>query len=298
MQHAPAHGRERLVEHAKQRLAALTHRGHQLQVADSETVEAHISLGLDARQRGDVLDVGVLREVEILQDGPGSHNGVVHAIHTEPLQVLRLEMAQQAAGGTLEGEHPVVHLKGKVVSRESLLEPLARAALDEHLLGREVAQQLVHIFAAALGSEKLTGADIQESHAHHALAKVYGGQEVVLLAVEDVATHHHTGGHQLGDAALHELFGELGVFELVAYGHTLAGTHQLGQVGVEGMMGKTSHLGGRRSAVGAARERDAQYFRRRDGILQIGLVEVAHAVQQQRVGVLALHLQELLHQGR
>ena len=70
--------------------------------------------------------------------------------------------------------------------------------------------------------------------------------------------HAHAGRHQLRDAALDEAFGLLGVFELVADGHALAGAHQLGQVVVEGVVRKAGQ-GHFAAAAGAALgERDVE----------------------------------------
>ena len=69
-----------------------------------------------------------------------------------------------------------------------------------------------------------------------------GTQEIVLLVVEHGVLHGHTRRHQFCDAALDELLCQLGVFQLVTDGHTFAGTDELGQIGVQGVMGETSHL--------------------------------------------------------
>ena len=293
--HPRPHGADGAVEHAEQRLAALVERSHQFKVAHGELVEPHIALGLDARQRGDVLELVVLGQVEIIQNGTRGHDGTVHRRDAEPLEVVHLEVAKEPVGGAFQGERPVVHLEGEITGRERLGETPAVAALDEHLLGREVPHQLVHIVDVALGSEKLAGADVEKGHPYRFFAKMNRGQEVVLLAVEDGAAHHHTGGHQLGDAALHQLLGELGVLELVADGHALAGPDELGQIGVERMMRKAGHLGGAAYHTRAPRERDAQNLGGGDRIGTVGLIEVAHTEQQHRIGMLCFHLVELFH---
>ena len=297
--HAGSHGREGLVDDAEQAHAVLGHGCHQLEVAHGELVEAHVALGLDARQGGDVLDVGVLREVEIVQHGSRGDDGRWHVVDPEALQVTGLEVLEQAVARSLLGKNPVVELKGEVLAvAEGVGKALAVAALDEHLLGRKVDQQLVDIVGRALRGDELARRDVEKGHAQQALlVEVHGSQEVVFLAVEDGAAHHHTGGDELGDAPLHQFLGQLGVFELVAYSHALAGAHQLGQVGVEGVVRKTGHLHALGSAIGAARERDAQYLAGHYGILPVGFIEVAHAVKQQGIGVLLLHREILLHHG-
>ena len=144
MHHAGSHGREGLVDDAEQAHAVLGHGCHQLEVAHGELVEAHVALGLDARQGGDVLDVGVLREVEIVQHGSRGDDGRWHVVDPEALQVTGLEVLEQAVARSLLGKNPVVELKGEVLAvAEGVGKALAVATLDEHLLGRKVDQQLV-----------------------------------------------------------------------------------------------------------------------------------------------------------
>ena len=67
---------------------------------------------------------------------------------------------------------------------------------------------------------------------------MHGGEEIVFAVVEHVVVHGHPGCYKLGDATFYEFFGQFGVFELLAYGHTFSCTYQFRQVGVEGMVGK------------------------------------------------------------
>ena len=243
-----------------------------------------------------MLHLGVLGEVEVVENGARRHDGALHVLHAKALQVLGLKVLEQAVDGRVGGENPVLHLKGEILACERLLEAGAVAALDEHLLGGEVAQELVNIVDRSFGSEELASADVEKCYASGFLAKVHRGEEVVLLAVEQGVAYHHAGRDELGDAALDEFLGELGVLELVADGNSLAGAHELGQVGVEGMMWKSCHLQVLAArSVRTSRESDSQYLACHDGILAIGLIKVAHAIKQQRVGVLCLHLVELFH---
>jgi len=125
---------------------------------------------------------------------------------------------------------------------------------------------------------------------------VHRRQEIVLLVVQHVVAHGHARRHQLSDAALHQLFGELGVFQLVAYRHPSAGSYQLGQIGVEGVMGEARHFVGLAAlAVVATGEGDAQYARRLHGIVAIGFIEIATPEEQQSIGMLCLQVEKLFH---
>ncbi len=127
---------------------------------------------------------------------------------------------------------------------------------------------------------------------------MYGGEEVVLAVGEHVVVEGDAWGDKLGDAALDEFLGELRVLELLADGHALARAHELGEVGVEGVMGKSGELDVLGRAVGAACEGDAEDLGCGDGVVGERLVEVAHAEEQHGVGMLLFHLEILLHQGR
>ena len=82
---------------------------------------------------------------------------------------------------------------------------------------------------------------------------------------------------------------------MVADSHTLAGAHQFGQIGVESVVWEPRHFSAATCAVAASGERNAQNFACYDGIFAVCFVEVAHAIKQHRIGVLRLHLVEVLH---
>ncbi len=296
--HAGAHRRDRAVEHAQKALPLVAEALEQLQVADGEFVEAHIAVLLYAAQACDVARVGVVCKVKVVEYGSGGHHCQRYAGDAETLERGGLELLEQAVAGGLGGEHPVLQLEGQVAAVEAV-EPLAAATLHQHLLGGEVAQQFVNVVNGALRGHELAGGDVEQRHPHLRLAReVESGQEIVLAVRQYIVAQRHAGGHQLGDAAAHHaVLHRLGVLELLADGHALAGAYQAGQVGVEGMVRKPGQLHRRGGAVGAARERYAENLGGRDGIVGEGLVEVAHTEKEHRVGVLPFHLEILLHQG-
>lgn len=122
-----------------------------LEVAHGKLVESHISLLLDARQRGDVAYAGVVGEVEVMEYRARGYNGLLHRVHAKSLERACLKLLEQAVGGGVGGEYPVVELKGEVAAGECLLDPLLVAALHKHLLGSEIAQQACRCIHRALG---------------------------------------------------------------------------------------------------------------------------------------------------
>ena len=121
-------------------------------------------------------------------------------------------------------------------------------------------------------------------------------KEVVFAVVEHVAVDGHARRHQFGDAALHQFLGEFRILKLLADSHTLAGAHESWQIGVKSVVGKSRQLDVLTRTVGTLGERDAQDFRRGDGIGRKRFIEVAHAIEQNGIRMLFLHLEELLHQ--
>ena len=290
------HRADGAVYNVEKALAILAHRLDKLKIADGETVEAHVAFLLDARNGGYVADLRMLRDVEIVKDGAGSHYGVVHLVDAEPFQALCLELLKQTIVGGLLGKHPLVHLIGEVFRRERLVEAFTARAFDKHLLRREIGQQLVHVVHRAFGRHELAGADVQESHAARLAAEMHRPEEIVLAIVEHIAVDGHARSHQFGNSALHELLRQLGVLQLLADGHTLSGTHQLRKVGVQGVVRESRHLDCLCGTVGAFGKGYAENLRGNDCIRGICLIKVAHTVEQNGVGMLLLHLEILLHQ--
>ena len=121
-------------------------------------------------------------------------------------------------------------------------------------------------------------------------------QEIVLPVVEHIVVYRHTGSHKLGYAALHKLLGSLGVFELLADGHTLSGAHQFGQICVEGMMWESGKLDILCRAVGAPCQGYPEYLGCCNRIIGKSLIEIAYTKEQYRIGMLLFHRQILLHE--
>ena len=121
-------------------------------------------------------------------------------------------------------------------------------------------------------------------------------EEVVFAVVEDVVVHCHSRRDKLYYTALYKFLGLFGVFELLADGHAFAGADEFGEIGVEGVVGKSGEFDILRRAVGAACESDAEDLGCRNGIVGKSFVEVSHAEQQHCVGMFLLHLGILLHQ--
>ena len=248
-----------MVDDLQQRLAVVLHGLEQFQRADGEFVQSHILFLLDARQRCDVRDVVVLRHFQILQDDTACHDAILQMLHAEALQALHAKVLEQFLVGSRFGEHPVVQFEGKQFVAEETFKGFTFAPFEEHLLGREIHQQFFHGVKRAFAGEELSRTDVEKGHAARSLAKMHGSEKIVLLVIEHIIRHGHPRSHQFGDAPFHQFLGQLRVFQLVADGHPSPRPDEFGQIGVDGMVGKSCHFGGCRFAavVVTSGERDA-----------------------------------------
>ena len=125
-----------------------------------------------------------------------------------------------------------------------------------------------------------------------------GAEEVVLLALEQLGLAQGARRDDAGDLATHQPLGLPGVLHLIADRDLEAGTHQLAEVALERLVRHAAH---RRFVLGAALargERDLEDGRRLRRVLVEHLEEVAHAIEQDRVGVLRLHLEVVAQHRR
>ena len=159
-----------------------------------------------------------------------------------------------------------------------------------------IRQEFVDVVVRSLGHVEFAGRNVEKGHTRGLPAEVNRSQVDVFLVGQKVVAQNDARRNQLDDAPLDESFHQLGVFQLFADRHALPCPHQLGQVGVDGVVGESRQLDEGRRPVGAAGERDAQNPAGLDRIVAERLVEIAHAEEQDRIGVNRLDLVVLLHQ--
>ena len=82
---------------------------------------------------------------------------------------------------------------------------------------------------------------------------VYSREKIVFAVVEDIVVDGYSRSDKLGDSPFDQLFVAFGVFKLLAYGHTLAGSDQTRQISVQGMVWKSSQFHALGGAVGPPR---------------------------------------------
>ena len=292
-----AHRRERAIHHVCEAApVARTVGSEEFQVADGELVDPDVVVLVDPRDRCNVADLLVFGEFQIVEDGAGGRNACRDVVDAEPFERLRAELLAELFAVQLLRKDPIVELVGVVVRAESLPEPLVESPLVDDLFGREIRQEFVDVVVRSLGHVEFAGRNVEKGHARGLPAEVNRSQVDVFLVGQKVVAQNDARRNQLDDAPLDESFHQLGVFQLFADRHALPGPHQLGQVGVDGVVGESRQLDEGRRPVGAAGERDAQNPAGLDRIVAERLVEIAHAEEQDRIGVNRLDLVVLLHQ--
>ena len=120
-------------------------------------------------------------------------------------------------------------------------------------------------------------------------------KEVVLFLLQKLVVEGDARSHEFGDSSFDDFLRELGIFELVADCNLVARAHQARQIHVKRMVGETGHRDCVRSCIGALCQHDSQHFAGYQGIVTISLIKVSTPEQKQRLRVLRLHGEELLH---
>ena len=131
-QHTRPHRGNGLVQHIQQTRPLLVHRADQLQATHRKLIEAYIAVFFDTGKRGDMRNMGVLRLIQIIQDGPRSYDSQFQMLDTETFQVLRFEMFQKPVVGSFRSKHPVIQFKNKEPRTESLFKTFTATPFDQY----------------------------------------------------------------------------------------------------------------------------------------------------------------------
>ena len=144
------------------------------------------------------------------------------------------------------------------------------------------------LFTDVVPSEELAGRDIHEGAAESRRGRRDRGEPDVRRRIELCRVGDGAGGDNANDLALDETFRLFRIFDLIADRNPLIGTDEFGGVRLKLMVREAAHRDG---VVGPFAPRGQRQFQETAGFLGIfveHLVEVAHAVQQDRVGMLLL----------
>ena len=239
---AGAHRAGTMVKYLNQRHSVATGRGEYFQVALGETVHPDETPLVDAGDRADIVQAGVMGLFQIHQKCPGGTNAQRIRIHGVAFQRCGFQLFAQAFGSCFPDKRPFVDGGNVPVVAENRACGLFRAACYQQLLRMERRQKRCDIVRAALGDLESARRYVQEGGAALFFLEGKAGQEIVFLLLEHLVAEGDAGGDELGDAALDKLLpGELRVFQLVAYGGLVAGADEFRQIHVEGMVGESGH---------------------------------------------------------
>ena len=169
--------------------------------------------------------------------------------------------------------------------------------MHHQFLGLEGAYQRGNVVQRTLGHLELAGGYVQEGGAALVLFQGEAAEEVVFLGLQHILPKGDAGGYDFRNAALDQFLGKLGVFQLVADGHFIAGPHQFGEVILQGVMGEAGHGHGAFVSVGFLGLNQAQDPYGGDGVVGVHFVEVSHPVQEQSLGVLCFYLEVMPQHG-
>ena len=147
---------------------------------------------------------------------------------------------------------------------------------------------------------RVAGRHVAERRAGVLPVQKDAAEEVAAPVVEAGAVDDRAGRDDADDIALDKALGERRVLGLLADGDLVALGDQARDVGVARMIGNAAHrrLILRRLAAVAGRQRQIELARGELSILVEHLVEVAQAEKEDRILILFLDLQILLHHRR
>jgi hypothetical protein len=163
----------------------------------------------------------------------------------------------------------------------------------------QLGAQAVHGYD--LGGEAAAGQG-QPGQGQHFPAFIPGGRGQgqhggVGLVVQQGLVGEGAGGDDAHHLAFHRPLAGLRVADLLADGHRLPQFRQPRQILFRRVVGHAGHADGLAGGGAPGGEGDVQQAGGLLGVVMEQLVEVAHAVEQQHVGVIRLDAQVLLHHG-
>ena len=169
----------------------------------------------------------------------------------------------------------------------------------EDLGGFQPAQQVGQGGRGGRRRLEQAGAHVQPGRAQAAADAGQGEQQVGTVGVKQAVLRQRAGRDQADDGALQGgLAGAaLRGLHLLGDGDAEAAADQAGQVGVGGVDGDAAHRDWGAAMLPALGQRDVQRRCRGLRISEEQLVEIAHAQEQQRVGVLRLQAEPLGDSG-
>ena len=265
----------------------------QLQVAPCGCIHAQErALALDP-QRRDVVQTLTLRAARVIEQRGRGGGRDTESFGPEAGQVACAKMLGQQALSGFPVELPVrepSEYRGQRFEQRQ-----GQAVRDQHFGGAQPLELVLQLLGGALHQRQVAIGEIQPRQPELSPMQRRGQQQCVTPLIQQRGIGECAGCHDAADRTLHRAFGRTRFADLLGDDGRLAELDQLGEVGLERVKGDTGHLDRPAGRLAPRRQRDVE---QPGGLLRVveeELVEVSHAVEEQRVRVLRLEHQILLH---
>jgi hypothetical protein len=267
----------------------------ELQIAARRCVEQNRFAALFGAQAAQVRQRSLLRIAHILQKAARCRDGERAVGTAEAGQIARLELLTQRARRGLHVEVP----------RRALADEGRRAGGLLRLLGNE---QLCRPQPLDLASQRLipfgfehaeaAARQLEPGQTEPVFVPEEGGQQRVAALFQKCLVRHRARSDDAHDLTLDRPLRLGRIADLLADRDRLAASHELRQITFDAVERHARHRYRLAGGLPARRQRDVEQSRGALGVVVEQLVEIAHAIEQQRVRVLRLQAQVLLHHRR
>ena len=256
-------------------------------------------------QRVDVQRFILLCGAHVVQHGSGCNRRRLVAVQPESLKRTHIQLPLDKRDRKVTRPHPILNPRPR---RNPLqLRRKLRARSHQHLAGSGQ-QQRIDGLCPGIRAVKLRGAKLARRHIQQReRANRFSGscapgrcivkrREKVVLFLPQPRIERRSRRQHARHLAPDDFLGKPGVFHLVAQSDAIALAQQAHQVLLHGVVGNAAH--GNAALPVARRQRQLQLAAGHRGIVIKKLVKVAHAKEQQRIGVLLLRSGPLPHERR
>ncbi len=215
-----------------------------------------------------MIECGLLRVPQIVQNGAGGGNGQRTASQTATLQRQQAEMIAQRGFAIIETEHPILQ---RGAEARKPVEFFRR----QHFADVEILQDSGDVGCVHFGGTEFAGGNIDMSHTRPCSLRRYGSQIVVLMRTKQYSFRRRARRDHAGNFAAHQLFRRAGCFHLIADGHAVTLLDKPRDVAIGRMIRHAAHGNCLAFFLVAGSQRDFQLARRSHRIVVEKLVEIA-----------------------
>jgi hypothetical protein len=278
---------------------------HQLQVAAGGAVDLQHGAAGDSPGRFEARQLAGLRQLDIVDErtgggqlGTGEGAEAVECLDAvERLQPAARVLAVEARGGQRRQD------RFPFAEQLEQVRLLQQPVRQQQLAGIKAGERGTEVGRGRRLDEEIAGRDVEPSEAERAADVGQRHQIVVAARIEQRVLGDRAGGddadHLAADDGLGAALLRLGrILHLLADGDLEALADQLRKIGIGGVGGHAAHGYVLAAVLAALGEGDVERLRRLHRIVEEQLVEIAHAVEQQAIGVRPLGREVLRHRRR